>query len=116
MKIQAKSKNDLRKRRHARIRARVTGTAARPRLSLFTSNRFVYAQLIDDEAGTTLAAVDGRAHPGSMLAQAKAMGTEIAKRAKAAGVAAVVFDRGGYTYGGRVKAFADAAREGGLEF
>ena len=109
------SKNDLRLRRHARIRARVKGTAKRPRLAIFKSNRFVSAQLIDDEAGKTLASAHGRG-TGSQSAQAKHVGEAIAKAAKAAGVSAVVFDRGGYRYGGLVKTVADTAREGGLTF
>lgn len=116
MKKAATSKNALRLKRHARVRARVIGSEARPRLSIFKSNRFIYAQLIDDAKGHTVAAVHGREFPGKLSVQAAAIGTEIAKRAKKAGVTAVVFDRGGYEYGGQVKAFADAAREGGLVF
>lgn len=116
MNTKMKSKNDLRKRRHARVRARVVGTKARPRLSIFKSNRFVYAQVIDDEAGKTLAAAHGRKYPGALSAQARAVGAEVAKRAKVAGVTKVVFDRGGYEYGAQIKAFADAARAEGLIF
>ncbi len=110
------SNSELRKRRHARVRATIKGTAKRPRLAVFRSNRFVSAQLIDDAAGTTLAAAHGREFKGAQSVQAKAVGVAIAKAAKAKGVTAAVFDRGGYRYGGQVKALADAAREGGLVF
>ena len=112
----SKTKSQLRTRRQIRIRARVKGTAARPRLAVFRSNRFVSAQLIDDTAGKTLAAAHGRAFKGSQTAQAKEVGAAIAKAAKAAGIDTIVFDRGGYQYAGQVKALADAAREGGLTF
>lgn len=110
------TKNDLRKRRHARIRARVSGTAERPRLAIFRSNRFVSVQLIDDVAGKTLAQAHGREFPGAQSAQAAAVGKAIAERAKKAGISSVVFDRGGYSYAAQVRALADAAREGGLTF
>lgn len=110
------SKNALRLRRHARVRARVSGTAACPRLAVFKSNRYVSAQLIDDEAGKTLASANGRTTGGPQLSQAKTVGEAIAKAAKAAGVTKVVFDRGGYQYTGLIKQLADAAREGGLTF
>lgn len=112
----ATSKNDLRQHRHARVRGRVEGTAERPRLAVYRSNRFVSAQLIDDEAGKTLASAHGREFPGAQSAQAKAVGEAIATRAKEIGVSAAVFDRGGYQYGAQVKALADAARDGGLRF
>lgn len=102
--------------RHKRLRAKVTGTASRPRLSVFRSNQFVYAQLIDDEAGKTLAAVDSRKEKGTKSEAAKTVGAEIAKKAKAAKIEEVVFDRGGFRYQGVVAAVADAAREGGLKF
>ena len=92
-------KNELRARRHKRVRALIKGTAVRPRLAVYRSNRFVSAQLIDDTAGTTLAAAHGREHKGPQSLQAKAVGTAIAKTAKAAGIASVVFDRAGYRYG-----------------
>lgn len=111
-----KTKTALRTRRHARVRARVIGTAERPRLAVFKSNRFVSVQLIDDSAGKTVAAAHGREFKGSQSLQAKAVGEAIAKKAKAAGITAVVFDRGGYQYGGLVKTLADSAREGGLVF
>ena len=116
MRPNTTTKNDLRKRRHARVRGRVEGTAIRPRLAIYRSNRFVSAQLIDDIAGTTLAAAHGREFPGAQGAQARAVGEAVAKRAKSAGIDTVVFDRGGYQYGAQVKALAEAAREGGLQF
>jgi large subunit ribosomal protein L18 len=110
------TKKTLRDRRHARVRARITGTAERPRLAFSKSNKFVQAQVIDDVAGRTLAAAHGRATKGSLSVQAAAVGKEIATKAQAAGVTAVVFDRGGFNYTGQVKMLADAAREGGLQF
>jgi large subunit ribosomal protein L18 len=95
-------------RRHKRIRAAISGTKERPRLSVFRSNKFIYAQLIDDEAGKTFA----EAHD----ADATKVGKELAKKAKALKIDKVVFDRGGYLYTGKIKAVADAAREGGLVF
>lgn len=110
------SKNTLRKRRHARIRARVIGTATRPRLAVFKSNRFVSVQLIDDTAGKTLASVHGREFSKGGAGQAEEVGKAIAVRAKEAGVSAVVFDRGGYRYTAQIKLLAEAARAGGLAF
>ncbi len=107
---------ELRDRRHRRVRAKISGTAARPRLAIFKSNKFVSVQLIDDEAGKTVAAAHGRAVGGTLSAQAVGVGKAIAEKAQAAGITAVVFDRGGYAYGGQVKALADAAREAGLTF
>jgi large subunit ribosomal protein L18 len=106
-------------KRRRRVRAKVTGTAQRPRISVFRSNRGVFAQLVDDAAGTTLAAVnwtepDLRALP--RMDQAKRAGELLAERAKAVGVEQAVFDRGGYRYHGRVRALAEGAREGGLIF
>lgn len=106
----------LRVRRHNRIRSRISGTAERPRLAIHRSNRFVSAQVIDDVAGKTIVAAHGREFPGAQSLQAAAVGKVIAERAKAAGVNAVVFDRGGYSYAAQVKKLADAAREGGLTF
>lgn len=106
----------LRVRRHARIRSRVSGTPARPRLAIHRSNRFVSAQVIDDVAGKTLAAAHGREFKGAQTLQAAAVGKAIAERAKKAGIDTVVFDRGGYSYAAQVKKLADAAREGGLAF
>ncbi|MCX6392725.1 MAG: 50S ribosomal protein L18 [Thermoleophilia bacterium] len=108
---------EARDRRHRRVRGKITGTAERPRLAVFRSNSDVYVQVIDDVKGHTLAAADSRAvKDGDKSAKAKATGVLIAERAKAAGVSNVVFDRGGYLYHGRVKALAEGAREGGLEF
>ncbi|MEK7604793.1 MAG: 50S ribosomal protein L18 [Patescibacteria group bacterium] len=107
---------ELRVRRHARVRARVIGTAQRPRLAVFRSNRFISAQLIDDSAGKTVAAAHGRAFAGTQSAQAKEVGAAIAQLAKNAGITSVVFDRGGYRYAGQIKTLADAAREKGLIF
>ena len=117
MTIQTKAQSRLRRRR--RVRAKVRGTAERPRLSVFRSNRGIGAQLIDDVAGHTLAAVnwtEGDLKGLKAMDQAKRSGELLAERAKAAGVETVVFDRGGYRYHGRVKALADGAREGGLSF
>jgi large subunit ribosomal protein L18 len=116
MKTISKSKNDLRKHRHARVRARVIGSATRPRLAVYKSNRFVSAQIIDDASGRTLASAHGREFKTSQAIQAAKVGEEIAKRAKEAGITTVVFDRGGYQYEAQVKTLADAARAGGLAF
>jgi large subunit ribosomal protein L18 len=102
--------------RHARIRAKVSGTAARPRLAVYKSNTAVYAQLIDDVRGATIAAVDSRKQKGTTSEGAVFVGTEIANKAKALGVTAVVFDRGGFRYQGIVAALADSARAAGLQF
>ena len=116
-KLTPKTSTDLRTRRHARIRARVKGTGEKPRLAVFRSNRFLYAQVIDDETGTTLASASSKGLKGkSMMEGAVEVGKMIAKNATAKGIKAVVFDRGGFTYIGRIKALADAAREGGLSF
>jgi large subunit ribosomal protein L18 len=114
-----KTKEALRLRRRRRVRAKVRGTAERPRISVFRSNRGIAAQLIDDESGRTLAAVNWTEEPLRELKgseQAKKAGELLAERAKAAGVQAAIFDRGGYQYHGRVQALADGAREGGLTF
>jgi large subunit ribosomal protein L18 len=108
-----------RQRRHRRIRGKVSGTAERPRLCVTRSNLRIYAQLIDDERGHTLAAAGSHERELRTLRKgeaAEAVGKLIAERAKSAGVSRVVFDRGGYLYHGRVKALADGAREGGLDF
>ncbi len=102
--------------RHARIRAKVTGTAERPRLAVFKSNNFVYAQLIDDTKGVTVAASDSRTHKGTRGEGAVVVGADIATKAKAAGITTVVFDRGGFRYQGVIAALADSARAGGLAF
>jgi large subunit ribosomal protein L18 len=117
MSVLTKRQHRLRRRR--RVRARVTGTAARPRLSVYRSNRGVFAQLIDDGSGHTLVAVnwiEPELRKLSASAQAKRAGELLAERAKAAGIETCVFDRGGYQYHGRVKALAEGAREGGLVF
>jgi large subunit ribosomal protein L18 len=108
-------------RRHARLRKKVVGTAERPRLVVNRSSRHIHVQLVDDSAGHTLAAAssteaDVRAVDGDKKAHATRVGQLIAERAKAAGIEAIVFDRGGNTYGGRLAALADAARESGLKF
>jgi large subunit ribosomal protein L18 len=110
---------DRRARRHKRVRRAIVGTAERPRLVVFRSNRGIAAQLVDDLAGKTLAAasfLNMRDAKGTKTDQAAAVGKLLAENAKKAGVKSVVFDRGGYLYHGRVKALAEAAREGGLEF
>ncbi len=117
MSVTTKPKARLRRRR--RVRARIHGTAERPRLSVFRSNRGIQAQLIDDVQGHTVAAVnwvEGDLKSLGRMEQAKRAGELIAERAKAAGVEECVFDRGGYRYHGKVKALADGAREGGLKF
>jgi len=116
-----KTRSQLRRRRHLRVRQRVTGTAARPRLVVFRSLKHIYAQLVDDDRGVTLAgasdASEGLAVEGTgKVARSKAVGKLIAGKAKEAGITRVVFDRAGYRYHGRVQAVADGAREGGLEF
>ena len=102
--------------RHKRLRAKVSGTATCPRLAVYKSNSAVYAQLIDDEAGKTLAAADSRKEKGTRTESATAVGAAIAKAAKAAKITEAVFDRGGFKYQGVVAAVADGAREGGLKF
>jgi large subunit ribosomal protein L18 len=117
MTVATKPQQRLRRRR--RVRARIRGTAERPRLSVYRSNRGVFAQLIDDRAGKTLAAVnwtEAELRGSSPMEQAKRAGELLAKRAGDAGISTCVFDRGGYRYHGRVKAVAEGAREGGLKF
>ncbi len=121
--ITKKDKNKIRKKRHLRIRNKISGTPERPRLNVYRSNKHMYAQIIDDVAGVTLATAstldaevkDATASTGSVEA-AKAVGELIAKRALEKEIEDVVFDRGGYIYHGRVKALSEAAREGGLKF
>ena len=122
-KVRKLSKDAHRRRVHSRVRTRVTGTTERPRLSVYRSLDHIYAQVIDDRSGRTVASassVDKETKKGlkggGNIASAKAVGKIIAERAKAAGISKVVFDRGGYKYHGRVKALADAAREAGLQF
>ena len=115
-----RSKAQVRTRVHKRIRQKLSGSTARPRLAVFRSVKHIYAQVIDDSVGHTRAAASSNEKnglkSGGNIAGAKAVGKLLADRAKEKGVKAVVFDRGGYLYHGRVKALADAAREGGLEF
>ena len=118
-KARGSTKSALRSRRHFRVRKRVTGTTERPRLVVNRSSRHIFAQLVDDSTGHTLASAstmeaDIRAIVGDKTAKARKVGELVAKRATAAGVGPVVFDRGGYQYHGRVAAVADGAREGGL--
>jgi large subunit ribosomal protein L18 len=108
----------LRERRHRRVRKRVVGTPERPRLAVFRSNRHIYAQVIDDTAGRTLAAASTLkdTEGEDPKARAKAVGVALANKAKEAGVTQVAFDRGGFLYHGRIQAVAEGAREGGLDF
>jgi large subunit ribosomal protein L18 len=110
----------LRERRHRRVRGRVRGTAERPRLAVFRSNRGIFAQLVDDDAGKTIAASSWIGLPksfkGDKTEQAAEVGKQLAEAGRKAGVESVVFDRGGYLFHGRVKALAEGAREGGLSF
>ena len=124
MRFQYKRHLSPRKRRHLRVRAKVSGTPERPRLNVFRSNEHIYAQIIDDTIGRTLVAASTlekevrerfpEEHP--KVAEARVVGQVIGERARAKGITRVVFDRGGYKYHGRVKALADGAREAGLEF
>lgn len=124
MRVKYRKALSPRKRRHVRVRAKVSGTTQRPRLNVFRSSAHIYAQVIDDTRGHTLVAacdledvVKTRAGDGApKLARAKVVGEVVAERAKEAGIDTVVFDRGGFLYHGRVKAVADGARESGLEF
>jgi large subunit ribosomal protein L18 len=106
----------LRARRHARVRAKVAGTPERPRLVVFRSHKHIYAQIVDDAAQRTLLSVSDAGIAGKKAEKSTAVGKLVAEKAKAAGITKVVFDRAGYRYHGRVKAVADGAREGGLEF
>jgi len=121
--IKKPSRNEMRKRRHKRVRKKVHGTPERPRLNVFRSLKHIYAQIIDDEAGVTLVSastIDRELRPKmkglTKTEQARLVGKALAERALARGITKVVFDRGGYKYIGRVKALAEGAREGGLEF
>lgn len=114
---QSISKTAARNRRHARVRARVEGTEARPRLAVFRSNRYIYAQLINDESANTILSADSRNVAGaSARERAAAVGKAIAEGAKAKGITHIVFDRGGFQYQGMIAALADGAREAGLTF
>jgi large subunit ribosomal protein L18 len=113
--MRADIKREMRVRRHRRVRKRVSGTAQRPRLAIYRSNRHIYAQLVDDHSAVTVAAAsDLAAGEGNKIERAKQVGQAIAERARAAGIDRAVFDRGGRLYHGRVKAVAEGAREGGL--
>jgi large subunit ribosomal protein L18 len=117
----ARSTRELRIRRHARVRRKLSGTAARPRVAVSRTNKHISAQIIDDVAGRTLAAASSvepalKAASGGNIAGAVQVATVLAQRAREAGITTVVFDRGGFDYHGRVAAFADALRAGGLEF
>jgi large subunit ribosomal protein L18 len=122
--MRIEEKEDLRRKRHRRVRAKVSGTPARPRLNVSRSLQHIYAQIIDDTTGRTLAhastvdaALRGKGpSAGGNVAAAKAVGKLIAERGQEKGITAVVFDRGGYKYHGRVQALADSAREAGLQF
>jgi large subunit ribosomal protein L18 len=111
------SRDALRRKRHERLRLRINGSAERPRLSVFRSAKYIYAQVIDDATGRTLAAASSRESgidATSKVEAARSVGRTLAERAKAAGVSSVVLDRGGYQYHGRVRSLAEGAREGGL--
>jgi large subunit ribosomal protein L18 len=111
------SRDALRRKRHERLRLRISGSAERPRLSVFRSAKYIYAQVIDDTSGRTLAAASSRESDlegANKVETARSVGRAVAERAKAAGVSAVVLDRGGYQYHGRVRSLAEGAREGGL--
>lgn len=121
--MRVKTKEDIRSRIQARIRKKISGTPDRPRLAVFRSQSHIYAQVIDDEAGRTICAASSldeelraKTKRGSNVSAAKAVGQLVASRAREKGVSAVVFDRGGFQYHGRLKALADAAREAGLKF
>ena len=117
--IKKESKNVQRLMRHKRVRKNISGTSEMPRLNVFRSNSQIYAQIINDKTGTTLASsssVQLKIKNGGNIEGAKLVGADIAKKAKEAKISKVVFDRGGYQYHGRVEALADAARENGLEF
>jgi large subunit ribosomal protein L18 len=116
-------KLDARKRRHIRVRKKITGSREKPRLNVFRSSRHIYAQVIDDLSGSTMISAStldselkGKLRNGGNTEAAKSVGTLLAKKASDKGISSVVFDRGGYVFHGRVKALADAAREGGLIF
>ena len=111
-----RTKDQSRKRIHMRVRKKVNGTSERPRLSVYRSNKAIYCQVINDLDGQTLASASSQGLTGNNTAQASEVGKLIAERAKTAGIQAVVFDRGGYLYHGRVKALAEGAREAGLKF
>lgn len=117
--ISKPDKNKIRKKRHIRVRGKISGTAERPRLNVFRSNKNIYAQIIDDVAGVTLVSastLDKSIENGTKIEQAHQVGALVAKRANEKNIENVVFDRGGYLYHGRVEALAESARENGLKF
>ncbi len=117
--IKKVSRNDMRKERHERVRSKIIGTASVPRVCVFRSNSNIYAQIINDEEGITLvsaSSLENKGQNGSNIEAAKLVGASLAEKAKKAHITKVVFDRGGYLYHGRVKALADALRDGGVEF
>lgn len=119
--MKLKTRQEFRKRRHNRVRRKVVGTAARPRMTVFVSNKYMYVQFIDDDASVTLASASTqdktfKAGGGNSVEAASELGKAAAKAAKGKGIEAVVFDRGGFSFEGRIKALADAAREAGLKF
>ena len=112
----ARSRGEMRQRRHVRVRRKVIGTAERPRLVVYRSLKHTYAQLVDDAAQRTLLTITDGSFDGKKTEKAREVGKKLAEQAKSAGVTKVVFDRAGYRYHGRVQAVAEGAREGGLEF
>lgn len=116
--VKKPDKNTARLKRHARVRKKISGTAARPRLNVFRSTKHIYAQLIDDVAGVTLASASSmeKGFEGGNKEAAKKVGMAIARKAQEKGISEIVFDRSGYIYHGRVKELAEGAREGGLKF
>jgi large subunit ribosomal protein L18 len=113
--MKVKTKADSRKRRHFRLRNKVRGTGDRPRMAVYVSNRYIYVQIIDDDAQRTLCSVSSLGESNT-VATAQALGAKAAEAAKSQGVTRVVFDRGGFAYGQRLRALADSARAAGLEF
>lgn len=113
--MKVKNKSDYRKRRHLRLRNKVHGTALRPRMAVYVSNRYIYVQVIDDEAQKTICSASSLGDKCS-VDTARKVGVQAAEAAKAQGVSKVVFDRGGFTFGSRLRALADSAREAGLQF
>jgi large subunit ribosomal protein L18 len=114
--MKVKNKSDYRKRRHFRLRNKVQGSAERPRMAAYVSNRYIYVQFIDDDAQRTLCSVSSLAGGGCTVDTAKELGAKAAAAAKEQGISKVVFDRGGFAYGARLGALADSAREAGLQF
>ena len=116
--MNTKYKSEKRARAHKRIRSKISGTESRPRLSVFRSNKYIYAQIINDDKAITIAAASdiGQADKINKVERAKLVGKKLGELAKKAGIETVVYDRGGFSYAGRVKALADAARETGLKF